>query len=124
MVPTDFYENNAFDQTFGGSCVVNPLGVIVAGQETYKETILYADIDLKMNVAAKSIINLTGIYSRWDILRLSVREGDYQPLQPMEPFEARAAGNPDEAEQLKARIKALEARIEALERTRPEGDAA
>lgn len=68
-VPKDFYDNHAFDQTFGGSCIINPFGVIVAGPETYKETIVYGDIDLKLNAIAKSIINLAGIYDRRDILR-------------------------------------------------------
>ncbi len=80
LVPKNFYANHAFDQTFGGSCIINPFGVIVAGPETYKETIVYHDIDLKLNAMAKSIINLTGIYSRWDILNLAVRENEYQPV--------------------------------------------
>jgi len=123
QVPADFYDNNAFDQTFGGSCVVNPFGIIVAGPETFKETILYADVDLKMNLAAKSIINLTGIYSRWDILRLAVSEKEYSPLQPMESWEAKVSDNADEVERLKARIRVLEAKLDALERRGPLGDA-
>ena len=115
-VPADFYDNNAFDQTFGGSCVVNPFGIIVAGPETFKETILYADVDLKMNLAAKSIINLTGIYSRWDILRLAVSEGEYSPVQPMESWDTQVSDKADEVEQLKARIRVLEAKLDALER--------
>jgi len=123
QVPTDFYDNNAFDQTFGGSCVVNPFGIIVAGPETFKETVLYADVDLKMNAAAKSIINLTGIYSRWDILRLAVNDGDYSPLQPMGSPEAKFSAHADEVKELRTRIKALEARLEAVERYGPHGDA-
>jgi hypothetical protein len=103
--------------------VVNPFGIIVAGPETFKETILYADVDLKMNLAAKSIINLTGIYSRWDILRLAVSEKEYSPLQPMESWEAKVSDNADEVERLKARIRVLEAKLDALERRGPLGDA-
>lgn len=83
QVPKDFYENNAFDLMFGGSCIINPFGEIVAGPEINKETIVYGDIDLKVNAMAKSIINLTGIYSRWDILSLGVREKQYESVIPL-----------------------------------------
>jgi predicted amidohydrolase len=115
-VPKNFYDNNAFDQTFGGSCIVNPFGVIVAGPETYKETIVYGDIDLKLNAIAKSIINLAGIYDRRDILRLCVREKEYEPVVPLEAVEAQLPwlGTSDVAE-LKAKTKYIEERLKAIE---------
>ncbi len=116
QIPTDFYDNHAFDQTFGGSCIVNPFGQIVAGPETDKETIVYGDIDLKLNAAAKSIINLNGIYSRWDILNLGVREKFYQPVWPMD--ELGGASLPDmrasEVEELRREIALLEADVRRL----------
>ena len=53
-----------------------------------QETIVYADIDLKVNEMARGIINITGLYSRWDILGLQVRENEYEPLVSMESVEA------------------------------------
>ena len=121
QVPKDFYDNNAFDQTFGGSCIINPFGQIVAGPETYKETIVYSDIDLKMNAMAKSIINLTGSYSRWDILSLGVREKQYEPTFPLGALEATAPAMIDaEVAELTAKIKSLEAKLRAIEKTRNE----
>ena len=121
QVPKDFYDNNAFDQTFGGSCIINPFGQIVAGPETYKETIVYSDIDLKMNAMAKSIINLTGSYSRWDILSLGVREKQYEPTFPLGALEATApAMLTAEVAELTAKIKSLEAKLRAIEKTRNE----
>ena len=78
---------------------------------------------MKMNLAAKSIINLTGIYSRWDILRLAVSEGEYSPVQPMESWDTQVSDKADEVEQLKARIRVLEAKLDALERRGRLGDA-
>lgn len=115
-VPKDFYDNNAFDQTFGGSCIINPFGVIVAGPETYKETIVYGDIDLALNAMAKSIINLAGIYDRRDILRLCVREKQYEPVVSIEATESQPSSLPDvNVTELKARIKLLEEKLKAFE---------
>jgi predicted amidohydrolase len=120
QLPKDFYDNNAFDRTFGGSCIINPYGEIVAGPETYKETIIYHDIDLKINAIAKSSINLTGIYSRWDIMSLCLREKQYEPLISLEMMEAKipSTGNV-EVEELKAKIKLLEERLRAIEQIKP-----
>ena len=72
--PTDFYSNTDFHQSFGGSAIINPFGEVVAGPVRDEETIVYADIDLKVNEMARGIVNITGIYSRWDILGLQVRQ--------------------------------------------------
>ena len=82
--PKDFYPNTSFYQSFGGSAIINPFGEVVAGPVRDAETIVYADIDLKVNEMARAIINITGLYSRWDILSLLVRESEYEPLVPME----------------------------------------
>ena len=114
-VPRDFYPNHTFDKTFGGSCIINPFGEIVAGPVVDKETIVYGDIDLKVNAMAKSIINLTGNYSRWDILNLNVREKSYQPLLPMEASESDNQDmNAAEMERLRLEIKELQDRVDEL----------
>lgn len=121
QVPGDFYDSDVFDQTFGGSCIINPFGQIVAGPETYKETIVYADIDLKVNATAKSIINLTGSYSRWDILSLGVREKQYDPVFPLGVGEAaNLAVLTVEVAELTAKVQSLEAKLQTIEETRSE----
>jgi len=121
QVPKDFYDNNAFNQTFGGSCIINPFGQIVSGPETYKETIVYGDIDLKVNAMAKSIINLNGIYSRWDILSLGVREKQYEPAFSLEAIEAAIPTRlTTEVADLTAKLKSLEAKLQSLEQIRSE----
>jgi hypothetical protein len=121
QLPKDFYDNNALDQTFGGSCIINPFGQIVAGPENYKETIIYHDIDLKMNVIAKARINLKGIYSRWDILDLCIRGKQYEPLVFLEAIEAKIPSIANaEAEELRAKIKLLEEKLRAIEQIKPE----
>ncbi len=115
-IPKNFYDNHAFDGTFGGSCIINPFGMIVAGPETHKETIVYGDIDLKLNAMAKSIINLTGSYSRWDILSLNVREKQYEPLVLIEDVDSGIhRTDATEVEELKARIRLLEKKLQAKE---------
>jgi len=115
-VPKDFYVNHVFDQTFGGSCIINPFGEIVAGPETHNETIVYGDIDLKLNAMAKSIINLTGSYSRWDILNSNVREKGYMPSVPMDAMENEMnGGERTHIEELLEKIESLEAKVYDLE---------
>ena len=116
QVPKHFYDNHAFDQTFGGSCIINPFGEIVVGPENYQETIVYGDIDLKMNIMAKSIINLTGSYSRWDILSLGVREKQYESAFSLEAVEGAIPTElTAEISELTAKLKQLEAKLRALE---------
>lgn len=111
-MPREFYDNNAFDQTFGGSCIINSFGQIVAGPETYKETIVYGDIDLKVNAMAKSIINLNRIYSRWDILVLGVREKQYEPMFPRRQWNLAILDRlTAEVADLTAKLKSLEANL-------------
>ncbi len=114
QVPTDFYGNSAFDNTAGGSCIINPYGEIVAGPAYDEEAIVYHEINLGLNPIAKSTINLTGIYSRWDILSLGVRQKQYQPYFPIEDIETASAAG-DEIAELRAKIKALEDKLRLIE---------
>jgi nitrilase len=132
--PADFYPNTSFYQSFGGSAIISPFGEIVSGPLRDQEGIVYADIDLKVNEMARGIINITGLYSRWDILSLRVRQEDYEPIVPMEAMEMpvpsaplqmpaffptaaqRAAeAGPSEIAELKAQIAELERRLAEAE---------
>lgn len=123
--PQDFYTNTDFWQTFGGSAIINPFGEVVAGPVRDQEIIVYGEIDLKVNEMARGIINITGLYSRWDILSLLVRQNAYEPIVPMELVEStgpvgaqtlstarRAAeANDSQIAELRQKIAELEARL-------------
>jgi nitrilase len=56
----------------GNSCIINPMGEILAGPIEAKEEILYADLDLSIITAAKRMFDVAGHYSRPDIFKLIV----------------------------------------------------
>jgi len=106
--PKNFYRNSMFSipgSFAGGSGIVNPRGEYIVGPIYDQETIVYGDIDLSQIDANRHATNLTGIYSRWDLLNLNVRQKAYEPIVSMEEAEDKSAG----------RIKDLEEQIEQLE---------
>ncbi|MBW1980628.1 MAG: carbon-nitrogen hydrolase family protein [Deltaproteobacteria bacterium] len=58
----------------GGSCIVSPLGRILAGPSYDGECILTADIDLGDIARGKYDFDVTGHYARPDVFRLYVNE--------------------------------------------------
>lgn len=58
----------------GGSCIVSPLGVVLAGPYYDGETILIADLDMEDIVRGKYDLDVTGHYARPDVFRLHVNE--------------------------------------------------
>ncbi|HUQ80459.1 MAG TPA: nitrilase-related carbon-nitrogen hydrolase [Gemmatimonadaceae bacterium] len=60
--------------TRGGSCIVNPLGEIVAGPVYDEEAILTADIDLADIARGKFDLDTVGHYARPDVFELVVNE--------------------------------------------------
>lgn len=106
--PKKFYPNACLDRT-GGSSIIDPMGDYVAGPVFDSETIVYGDIDMGKIAMSKSIHNVTGIYSRWDLFSLAVRQEPYQPLIPLEHYEQAAP------EQDTGQMKQLEQKIAALE---------
>jgi predicted amidohydrolase len=83
-VPKDTYPNNNFHMSIGGSCVIDPLGNIVAGPLYETEGIVYHDVDLGLIAIGKAETNLVGIYDRRDVLGLLRREQPFLPVVPME----------------------------------------
>jgi predicted amidohydrolase len=119
-IPQNFYSNNIFDGTFGGSCVINPVGEIVAGPLYDAEGILYCDIDLGVIPLAKSVVNLTGIYDRRDVLSLLRRETPYLPALPMDRLQVELPPDSRAAEvvaHLKERLAELQAKVDKMEST-------
>ncbi len=58
----------------GGSCIIGPLGEVLAGPDYEGETILTADIDLDDIARGKFDLDVVGHYARPDIFRLHVNE--------------------------------------------------
>src|SRR3954453_6948751 len=58
----------------GGSCIVSPLGELLAGPNYDGEAILTADLDLDDIPRAKYDFDVVGHYARPDIFQLSVNE--------------------------------------------------
>jgi nitrilase len=58
----------------GGSVIVNPLGLIIAGPVYDTDSILTADIDLNQIAEGKFDLDVTGHYARPDVFRLTVNE--------------------------------------------------
>jgi nitrilase len=72
--PADFPGDPNAIVTRGGSCIVNPLGEIVAGPVYDQEAILTADIDLGDTIRGKFDLDVVGHYARPDVFRLVVNE--------------------------------------------------
>lgn len=64
----------------GGSCIVGPLGNVLAGPAFDAETILYADLDLDDLARSKYDFDVVGHYARPDLFRLEVNERVQRPV--------------------------------------------
>ena len=58
----------------GGSCIVSPLGQLIAGPDFSGPAILTADLDLNDIARGKYDFDVTGHYARPDVFRLHVNE--------------------------------------------------
>ena len=117
-MPKNFYKNCVFNvpgSIRGGSGIIDPSGNYIAGPVYDEETIVYADIDLSDIDKTRFATNLTGYYSRWDLLNLNVQQETYEPLMPMPAAESvlPASGNNHDCD-LEARVRQLEQQIAIL----------
>lgn len=78
--PTAFGDDPATVISRGGSCIINPLGEILAGPDFEGETILTAELDLADIVRGKYDFDATGHYARPDVFSLSVNEKPAVPV--------------------------------------------
>ena len=65
----------------GGSCILGPLGQVLAGPDFAGETILTADIDLDDIARARLDFDAVGHYARPDVFRLIVDETSRSPVE-------------------------------------------
>jgi nitrilase len=77
----------------GGSCIVSPLGHLLAGPDFSGPTILTADLDRDEIARGKYDFDVTGHYARPDVFRLHVNEAAMTPVSnsvtaPPDPFAA------------------------------------
>ncbi len=76
----------------GGSCIVSPLGEIIAGPNYDNECILTAELDMDDITRGKYDMDVAGHYARPDVFRLHVNESPqpaamFSALSPANPFE-------------------------------------
>jgi nitrilase len=78
--PTDYPaiqgDDPATVMSRGGSCIIDPLGRILAGPEFDGPGILVADLDLDEIPRAKFDFDVVGHYARPDVFRLVVNEAE------------------------------------------------
>lgn len=82
--PTDYnLETEVAPDTImmrGGSCIIGPLGQVLAGPVFDEDAILYADLDLAEVARSRLDFDATGHYSRPDVFSLIVNERAQQPV--------------------------------------------
>lgn len=72
----------------GGSCIIGPLGEVLAGPARDGEEILFADIDLDEIARGKFDFDVVGHYARPDVFRLIVDEEPQAPVAPKSELSA------------------------------------
>jgi nitrilase len=65
----------------GGSVIVSPMGVVIAGPLYGEEDILYAELDMGEIVRSKVDFDVVGHYSRPDVFQLTVNEEPAEPVK-------------------------------------------
>ena len=91
----------------GGSCIVGPLGEVLAGPDYEGETILVADLDLNEIPRAQLDFDAVGHYARPDVFRLEVNERPTPPVVGIAPpilVEANTELTPGNAAQVMAEV--------------------
>ncbi len=65
----------------GSTCIIDPKGRVVAEAAADEETLLFAELDLSVIDAAKTIVDCSGHYSRPDVAHLVIDSRPQSPLQ-------------------------------------------
>ena len=82
----------------GGSCIIDPLGQVLAGPNYESSCILTASLDLDDVVRGKYDFDVSGHYARPDVFRLSVNESPAPSVVTSDsPFDLLPADTDDHA---------------------------
>ena len=81
-IPSELKDVMKFNLAIGGSCIVNPAGLIVEGPVFGREAIVHTEIDLSERELVKVYVDGVGHYSRPDLLTLNVRDEAWSPTGP------------------------------------------
>ncbi len=81
-IPEPLQEVMKYNLAVGGSCIVNPAGLIVEGPVFEEETIVHTEIDLDEREVAKAYFDGLGHYSRPDLLSLRIQDQAWSPSGP------------------------------------------
>lgn len=100
-LPITDEQRSFLDQQRGGASIIGPWGQTIAGPLEREEGIVYADVDLEELTVPKLVHDFGGRYNRFDLLRLEIRPGGYDPLNVRESVrpteqESSAAGTLDD----------------------------
>ena len=79
--PTQLSDHPEAVYSTGGSCIVDPMGRVLAGPDYAGETILTAEIDLGAIARAKLDFDAVGHYARPDVLKLIVNTAPQMAVQ-------------------------------------------
>ncbi len=82
-IPPELREVIKYNLAVGGSCIVNPAGIIIEGPVFNQETIVHAEIDLGERRLAKAYFDGIGHYSRPDLLSLRIQDEAWTPSGPI-----------------------------------------
>nr|WP_319484337.1 nitrilase-related carbon-nitrogen hydrolase [uncultured Cohaesibacter sp.] len=86
----------------GGSCIISPLGEILAGPVYDREVVLTADIDLDDVIRGKYDLDVSGHYARPDVFHMEVNEAPMSAVsfygERTMPSEQSPVGSDDDAE--------------------------
>lgn len=90
-VPEELREAMHPNFAVGGSCVVNPAGMMVEGPVFGQESIVWAEVDMDERALAKAYFDGVGHYARPDLLSLNIRDEAWTPTGPVKLREAAPA---------------------------------
>ena len=73
-IPDELKDVMNINLAVGGSCIINPAGLIIEGPVFEREAIVHTEIDLSERELAKAYFDGVGHYSRPDLLTLNIRD--------------------------------------------------
>jgi len=83
-IPPELREVMKYNLAVGGSCIVNPAGIIIEGPVFNQETIVHAEINMHERRLAKAYFDGIGHYSRPDVLSLRIHNEAWTASGPQQ----------------------------------------